>query len=398
MKFSALLSLPLSLLLLACGPASWRQAERSIESGDMVNAVRYSVQTLREKPGHEEALDFLSRDLSRTYDDFYARAQRAERSNDWDEAFRLYDDIQIMSDAVGGLPPQRHGETKQMVTLSTRDVESEHQKAREQAAEKHYQAGLAFERQGISKDAAKAFTRTLDYIKDYRDAAQRYERNRQAAVKRIAVMPFENLSGKEYYGAIGTILADRLITEAMGDPKNLEFMEFVTRERVAELIREQEFTQSGMVDPTTAAEIGKVLGIHAFVFGKITSISTDYPPDVVRTFEEKDEISQGKDKPKRKVSAMVTIVTRTAIAKVTSSYQIIDVARGSIVKSGVSPRVEGVEIKFGRYRGDKEALSHASRQMCSVKESFPPPDDELVNRAAESAARDLAQEIALFFR
>lgn len=393
-----MLALPLSLLLLACGPASWRNAERAIDSGDMVNAVRYSTQTLREKPGYEEALDFLNRELPRIYDDFYSRAQRAERAGDWDEAFRLYDDIQVMSDAVRALPPQQHSGTKQMITLPTRDVDKEHQVARENAAEKHYQAGLAFERQGISKGAAKAFTRALDYIKNYRDAAQRYEKNRQAAVKRIAVMAFENLSGKEYFGAIGTVLADRLITEAMTDPKNLEFMEFVTRERIAELIREQEFAQSEMVDPTTAAQIGKVLGIHAFVFGKITSISTDYPPDVLRTYEEKDEISQGKDKPKKKVSAMVTVVTRTATAKLASSYQIIDVARGSIVKSGISPRVELVEIKFGRYRGDKEALSYMSRQICAVKESFPPPDDELVNRATESAARDLAREIASFFR
>lgn len=386
------------LTLLGCSSGSWGLSERAYQSGDMVGAVKFAVQTLREDPGHAEALDFLSRELPGIYDNHYARAQRAEGANDWDQAFMLYEDILAMSDAVAGLPPQRHEDTDQLVTLPTRDVEREFRNARGHAAEKHYQAGLSFEEQGMAKDAAKEFSRSLDYIADYKEARRRYERNRQAAVMRIAVMPFDNLSGKDWYGAIGTVVADRIISEAMENPKNMEFLEFVTREKIGELINELKFEQSEFVDPATAARIGKLLGIHAFVFGKITSVVTDYPPDVVATYKDEDEVSQGKDKPKRKVSATVTSITRRATAKLNTSYQIIDVERGTIVKSGNVPRLEIVEIVFGKYRGDKEALSYRSRQLCAVPEAYPPPDDELVNRAAEQAARDLAREIAGYFR
>lgn len=386
------------ILSSSCAPHFWKMAQRAHESGDIVAAVKYSVQTLKEKPGYEDAIDFLSNQLPRAYDDLYVRAQRAERANDWDEAFTLYDNILTMSDAVRSLPPQTHPKTKQVVTFPTKDVDTERSSARTNAAQKHYQAGLSFESQGLSKDAAKAFSRALSYISNYKDAPTRYEKNRQAAVKRIAVMPFENLSGKEYYGAIGAVIADLLITEAMADPSNLEFMELVTREKITEILREQRFTQTDMVDPKTAAEIGKILGIDVFVFGKVTSIVADYPPDVVSTFEEKNEISQGKDKPKRKVAATVTVISRKANARLTCSFQIVDVARGSIVKSGVAPWVETVEIKFGRYKGDKEALSYSSRELCNRQELHPPPDDELVNRAAENSARDLARQIAAFFR
>lgn len=398
---SLLLSISIFLVCistLGCAPHSWKMAQRAHESGDIVAAVKYSVQSLKEKPGYEDAIDFLSSQLPRFYDDLYARAQRAERANDWDEAFILYDNILTISDAVRSLPPQTHPKTKYAVSFSTRDVETERLSARTNAAEKHYESGLSFESQGRSKDAAKAFSRALSYISNFKDAPTRYEKNRQAAVKRIAVMPFENLSGKEYFGAIGAVIADLLITEVMADPRNLEFMEFVTREKITEILREQRFTQTDMVDPKTAAEIGKILGIDAFVFGKVTSIVTDYPPDVVSTFEEKNEISQGKDKPKRKVAATVTIISRKANARLTCSYQIVDVARGSIVKSGVAPWVEAVEITFGRYKGDKEALSYRTRELCNRRESYPPPEDELVNRAAENSARDLAQQIAAFFR
>lgn len=399
MKSAPLLFAGLLFITLAgCGPASWNHAERAFRAGDMVTAVRFAVQTLREEPGYAEAVDFLSTELPRAYDTYTARAKRAERSEDWDDAFHIYGDILAMSDAVRGLPPQIHENTKQTVTFETRDVEREYQAARRNAAEKHYQAGLSYENQGMAKDAAKEFSMALDFVDGYQDAAARYEKNRRAAVTRVAVMPFDNLSGKEYYGAIGTVVADRLITDAMSDPANLEFLEFVTREKVTELISELKFEQSTFVDPSTAAELGKLLGIHAFVFGKITSISTDYPPDVISRFEETDEVSQGKDKPKKKVRASVTVITRTASARFNCSYQIIDVNRGTIVKSGNVPRTEIIEIVFGRYRGDKEALSRRSRELCARQEAFPPPDDALVNRAAESAARKLALEIAGFFR
>ena len=386
------------LIMAGCGPASWGHAERAFKAGDMVAAVRYAVQTLREEPGYADAVDFLARELPRAYDDYSTRAQRAERAGDWDEAYRLYGDILAMSDAVRGLPPQVHEDTKQTVTFATRDVEREYQNARKSAAEKHYKAGLSYESQGIAKDAAKEFSRALDYVGGYEDAAHRYEKNRQAAIKRIAVMPFDNLSGKRHYGAIGTVVADRLITDAMSDPGNMEFLEFVTREKITELISELKFEQSSFVDPTTAAQIGKLLGIHAFVFGKITSITTDYSPDMVATYEEKEEISQGKDKPKKTVRAAVTVITRRATARFNCSYQIVDVNRGTIVKSGNVPRTEVVEIKFGRYKGDKEALGHNSRELCARQEAYPPPDDELVNQAAISAARELAVEVAGFFR
>ncbi|MBI2620425.1 MAG: hypothetical protein HYW57_10120 [Ignavibacteriales bacterium] len=393
-----LVPLILAAILSACAPASWNRAERAYESGDMANAVRYAAQTLREKPGYEDALDLLQRILPAAYDDYSARAKRAEDAGDWDRAFGLYEDILTMSDAVSGLPPQTHPETGAIISFPTRDVSPEHKNARDNAAEMHYQTGVGLEQRGLSKDAAKAFTRTLGYVYNYKDARQRYEKNRQAALKRIAVMPFENLSGKRRYGAIGTVVADRLIIEAMRNPNNLEFMEFVTREKISELITEQRLAEEGILDPQTAAEVGRIFGIHAFVFGKISSIVTDYPPDIVTTYEDTDEVSEGKDKPKRRVRATVTVVTRRAIAKLTSNYQIIDVTRGTIVKSGSVPHTEVAEITFGKYRGDREALSHKSRQVCAVREAYPPPDDELVNRAAEGVAHDLAREISGFFR
>jgi hypothetical protein len=60
----------------------------------------------------------------------------------------------------------------------------------------------------------------------------------------------------------------------------------VERERVADLTREQEFQQGGMVDPTTAVAVGKLLGAELVVHGLVTKATEQrldkFSYDVVR--------------------------------------------------------------------------------------------------------------------
>ena len=393
-----ILVLTFVLAIAGCAPAAWNRAERAAEGGDIVNAVRYSVQTLHEEPGYEEALALLRRHIPRAYDDWTRRAERAAAGGDWDEAYESYVDIETMSDAIAGLPTQVHPETGEEIDFPTHDVSERIEDSRRNAAGMHYERGRDHENAGRAKEAARAYSRTIWYIPSYQDAGERYENNRQAAVQRVAVLPFRNHTGVRPYRGMGGIIADRVILEAMRDPQNMEFMEFVTRENIDEITREIRFGQSGFVDTETSAEIGRLLGVSAFVVGGITSISTDYPPDVVERFEERDEVSAGKDRPKRKVSASVVVVTRTATARISATYQIIDVKTGRILRTGDTEKGVVYSTSFGRYRGDKEALTYRSRQVCAVRETYPPSDDELVRQAAEEAARDLAAEIAGYFR
>ncbi|MBI5476664.1 MAG: hypothetical protein HY964_08005 [Ignavibacteriales bacterium] len=381
-----------------CAPKAWESAKRAHEAGDIVSSVRYTAQTLREKPGYEDATNFLTNLFPSTYEEYYSRAKKAESVNDWDEAFKLYTTIKTLSDIVGGIPKQKDPKTETMISFSTKNVDNEIDNATKNAAEKHYQNALSFENSGKHKDAAKAYTRSLEYINGYKDAAERYEKMRTAAVRRVAVMPFENKSGKTQYGEIGESLSEYIISNAMADPKNLEFMDLISRDRINQLVNEQKLGQTNIVDEKTAVEMGKVLGLHAFVFGKVTSISTTNPPETKSRKEERAELYQGKDKPKRQVYAVVEITTRKAKASITCSYQIIDVATGKIVKSGTTPSEVEITINFGRFTGDEEALSSSSRELCGKADEFPPSPDELVQKAVQKAASSLSNEIAGYFR
>jgi curli biogenesis system outer membrane secretion channel CsgG len=96
--------------------------------------------------------------------------------------------------------------------------------------------------------------------------------------KRIAVMNFEYGTVQNYVSSIfGTnvdvgkgiadILVDRLVTDGT--------YSVIERKALDKLIAEQNFSNSDRADPTSAARIGKLLGVSAIVIGSITEFGRD---------------------------------------------------------------------------------------------------------------------------
>ena len=86
---------------------------------------------------------------------------------------------------------------------------------------------------------------------------------------RIAVLNFENRSssgGNKY----SLKAADLMMTElAKGGAFTV-----IERQRLDAVMREQDFQNSGNVDPQTAVRIGKMLGVDAIVLGTIEKLGT----------------------------------------------------------------------------------------------------------------------------
>ncbi|MFN0118361.1 MAG: CsgG/HfaB family protein [Elusimicrobiota bacterium] len=83
--------------------------------------------------------------------------------------------------------------------------------------------------------------------------------------RRIGVVAFDN---KAPYGQqrIGDTATDILITELTKSGKFI----VVERSKLDKIMEEQKFGQSGAVDPGTAAQIGKILGLNAIVTGSVS--------------------------------------------------------------------------------------------------------------------------------
>ena len=78
---------------------------------------------------------------------------------------------------------------------------------------------------------------------------------------RVAVMPFRTVAGAPSLG--GSIVSERLVSELM----RRDDFELVERSRLQALIDEIVYGLSGAVDPPTAAQLGRFLGVDALVVG-----------------------------------------------------------------------------------------------------------------------------------
>jgi curli biogenesis system outer membrane secretion channel CsgG len=93
--------------------------------------------------------------------------------------------------------------------------------------------------------------------------------------KRIAVVPFEFGNIQHWWGNddwdIGRDLADQLIT-AMVRQGSYSVLE---RKMLDRVLGEQAISTAGLIDPDTAAQVGRLLGVNAVVVGSITQFGFD---------------------------------------------------------------------------------------------------------------------------
>lgn len=102
--------------------------------------------------------------------------------------------------------------------------------------------------------------------------------------KRVAVLNFDYGTVQTYVDAIfganqdvGKGISDLLVTKLVQDGNYT----VVERSALDKVLNEQNFSNSDRADPTTAAKIGRVLGVDAIIIGSITQFGRD---DQTRTY------------------------------------------------------------------------------------------------------------------
>lgn len=103
---------------------------------------------------------------------------------------------------------------------------------------------------------------------------------------RVAVIEFEN---KTTYGQrLGTAAADVLVTE-LGKTDRFILIE---RAKLSKLLEEQKLGMTGIVDPATAAQMGKVLGAAAIVTGAVSEFGVQQRSSDMLITESKKQIAR----------------------------------------------------------------------------------------------------------
>ncbi|MBI3549146.1 MAG: hypothetical protein HY078_08920 [Elusimicrobia bacterium] len=101
-------------------------------------------------------------------------------------------------------------------------------------------------------------------------------------IKRVAVMGFKDYSRWEGSGVAVSSVFEKYLLDAGYD--------VIERRDAAKLLKEQSFSVSGAVDPKTAKQIGRILGVDALIFGAITGYSAErQETSMVDRVEERQE-------------------------------------------------------------------------------------------------------------
>lgn len=161
--------------------------------------------------------------------------------------------------------------------------------------------------------------------------------------RRIGVVDFQN---KTTYGAnrLGSSASDILITELAKSGKFI----VVERDKLDKIMEEQKLGMTGAIDPSTAAKVGKVLGLNAIVTGAISQFGTQ---------------TEG--------SEYLITQSKNQVVKCTVDIRVVDAETGQILYadsgSGLSKKHSGGVLGLGTRAGYDETLEGEAIRAAIVK-------------------------------
>ena len=316
------------------------KAKKYFEKGQYESAVNRLTEKLRKKDDHQDNIRYMEKCLKAAFKTSLREAEDYEMDGDLDASITTYTRIRRMADNVSLLTVRKETKVngkkrKEEFVFEIVDVSERLRDLKIVATKDHYENGLFFQEQSDWRNAAISFRKASNYRKNFKDATSRYELCREKGMIKIAVMPFENKSGREEFGAMGDFIASEIISSAIdADP---EFIRFISREYLDQLLAEQGLQKTDIIDKNSAVRIGKLLGVHAFVFGKIFSIIPDSPRDIHSNYKKVGTIKVYDKKLKKSVTVPAycnySIIERMRSVRMQASYQVISVETGEIVSS-----------------------------------------------------------------
>jgi curli biogenesis system outer membrane secretion channel CsgG len=105
--------------------------------------------------------------------------------------------------------------------------------------------------------------------------------------RRIAVVDFQDKSGYGQ-GRIGLAASD-VLTRFLFDSQQFRVIE---RQQVAKALEEQRFQQSGAVNPQTALQAGKLLGVDLLVYGTVTNFGIFVEGTEAVVYQQREQVAR----------------------------------------------------------------------------------------------------------
>ena len=390
-----------------------KNSEASFAAQKFDDATVEAITALMKDPEFTRAIEALQQALPasiRTNENHIAQLKESTNKFSGDitveesqEIVIRYNNLAKINEKIMNLPViklRRGGPIKFEIknySSELRQAKEELLKNQELAAEQHYQIGSGLLKQNDvekQKLAAKEFKKANSYVPNYKDSQSLYEQAKKSAIKRIAIIPFENKSGKNQYGSINETLTDKIISELTNDQSAMEFLEIITRDQLQQVMQEQNLGQSGIINENTAMQVGKILGVSEIIVGQITQIASSEP--VVTSKQYQQERSVYRQEGNYLARAIITENKREASASLSCSFKIIDVKTAKLIKSDSSKEDYRFVSVWATFIGDKNA--YWLWRSNNTQEENAPGDEERINILVDRISPSLSSKIKGYVR
>jgi len=388
----------------------YKNGMKALEQGNKIEALEFFIAKVTSDPKHQKSVDMIKKLLPEVIELRKANAKKYEEAGEWDKTQKEYDRLGRLDKVLQSLIVYDNGQKMEFPRINVAEAQSsatgnaaekfylkgveamattgnaekvleffkearkfnpDYKDAKELSAKALYNDGLALINKGAFKKGVHILWKIRDfYPNGYRDSEQRVQAAIDSAKVKVAVMSFDNLTANTRYGDVGSNMSSEMI--ATGVAQKPIFVDFVTRDFVQSLLSEQSLGISGAVNASTAPQIGKLIGIQVFVFGKITAINPYYPN--AQQFQSESRATVYRNGQQYPLYAQWTRYTRTGQVTVTANYQVVDVKTGRIIDSQSVSRTMSSTAQWLTYTGDYDALESSLRALVGGEVSVEPPE------------------------
>jgi len=168
---------------------------------------------------------------------------------------------------------------------------------------------------------------------------------------RVAVLKFDGQGGREIRDWVESALNNARVEQK-------PYFKVVNRSQMQQILGEQAFAATGAIDESTAAKMGKLLGVEAVIVGSVNG----WEASEERHMEERQQAIYG-TKPLRYRTVYVEVATRKAYVSFTSNF--IDVSSGEMMASET-------------FEGEKSAKAEGAGSIGRL-----PPRAKMIKEAAD---------------
>ncbi len=175
------------------------------------------------------------------------------------------------------------------------------------------------------------------------DVTEKVESKYTGPKRRVGVVDFQN-KAPYAQARLGETATDIMITELVKTGKYI----VVERDKLDKILAEQKFGQSGVIDPATAAQAGKVLGLQAIVTGSVSQFGVK---------------SEGKD--------FIVSQSKQQIVECTVDIRVVDTETGQVLLAdsgkGVVRKSSGKFLGMGNQSKYDETLEGEALRSAIVQ-------------------------------